>query len=442
MMTNVFNPIRFRRVFVLPLIVFLACFVIVLSWWTIQLQLNISEADLNRLGTITVENLSKSSVSLLTANDFESLKNVIALVKEKEADILTVEFLDLKGKKIIGDGDDIKLPLDPDRLKFMKATEIHKNRYFNLYLSPIFDKRAAVTGVSAILLSKDKLNTMNRKSKLLFVLIVFGVVSFNVFIYQYLVRESLRAYQLERAFNDLKNLQDRILQQEKMAAIGRLASGVGHELRNPLGAIKNAVYYIRDAIPASNLLEKDPTVSEFLEMIETEIKNSTEIISDLLDFSKVGKLHPQLIDLGGLLWEAKAIVDVPDGIEIRESFSKDIAPVQADPVRLRQVFLNLIVNAIQAMPKGGTLYISTEKVSRNGRNEIQITFKDTGTGISPENMKKIFEPLFTTKDRGTGLGLAICQGIVSAHGGKIEVRSEPGNGSEFVIRLFPPELRA
>ena len=332
---------RFQRVFVLPLIVLLACFVIVLSWWTIQLQLGIMESDLNRTGTATVESLAKSSLSALIQKDQESLENLVTLVKEKEAGIISVAFLNLKGDKILADGEDLNLPLDPDRLKFLKLSEILKGKYRNIYLSPILDKRSNSAGIAAIVMSKDNLNEMNRKSRMIFTVIVLAVIGFNVFIYHYLVREAMRAFELERAFEDLKKLQDQILQQEKMAAIGRLASGVGHELRNPLGAIKNAVYYIKDAIPSSNLLEKDPAISEFIEVIETEIKSSTAIISDLLDYSKVGKLHPQLTDVNGLLLEVRSVLEIPANILIRESFAKGLPHIPADPLRLRPGFIHL-----------------------------------------------------------------------------------------------------
>ncbi len=427
---------RFQRVFILPVVVILACLFIGMSWWTIQLQISIAESELNRVGTATVETLAKSSFIPLIEKDREELKNLAGLVMEKEAGILSAALINLKGENIAVYGKaEIKLPLDPDRLKFLKATEIHKDRYRNLYISPILDKQFKTIAVIGLLLSKENFNQMSRRANVLFTVIVLGVIGFNVFVHNILEREALRANQLERAYDDLTKLQDRILQQEKMAAIGRLASGVGHELRNPLGAIKNAIYYIKDALAGSSLLEKDPTVSEFIEVIETEIKNSTAIIADLLDYSKVGKLHAQVTDVHVLLQELQSILEVPPQIKLTMNLAKKLPQITADPLRLRQVFINLANNAVQAMPDGGELNISTFMESHYAGDEICVVFKDTGHGISKENLNKIFEPLFTTKDKGTGLGLAICSGIVASHGGKIEVESVAGKGSQFIVRL-------
>ncbi|OGR84927.1 MAG: hypothetical protein A2901_01530 [Elusimicrobia bacterium RIFCSPLOWO2_01_FULL_54_10] len=431
---------RFQKIFVLPLIVLLVCFVIGLSWWTLQLYLGIEKADRIRAGQNMVETLSKSGSTPFLNRDAESLKNLSNLVREKDKGVIATAFLNFKGQKAYQDGEEFDLPLDPDRLKFLNATETHEGAYRNLYLAPVMGRQSRSIGIAAVQISNEDFNMLRRRVRMILAAIALLVVVFNVFIYHYLVREALRASQLERAYNDLTKLQDQILLQEKMAAIGRLASGVGHELRNPLGAIKNAVYYIKDAIPASNLVEKDPSIPEFIEVIESEIKSATAIISDLLDYSKVGKLHPHMTDINGLLAEVKSVLDTPPGVTWTESFARGLPQVLADPLRLRQVFINLATNACQAMPEGGSLTITTElEIGEQGK-AVQIVFKDTGSGIPEENINKIFEPLFTTKDKGTGLGLAICTGIVEAHGGKIEVRSAVGKGSEFIV-ILPLEAK-
>ena len=426
---------RFQKIFVLPLIVLLAALVIGLTWWTIQLQLGIIESDLDRTGKSTAENLSKSGLAATLQNDRESLSNLVNLVKEKEGAITAVAFFNREGRLIFSDGEEIKLPMDPDGLKFLNLTKIAKAKYTHLFLSPIADKQNRVNGVAAVLMSNEKLSAARSFAMWIFTVIVLMVIGFNVFIYHYLVREALRASELEKAYQNLKRLQDEILQSEKMAAIGRLASGVGHELRNPLGAIKNAVYYIKDAISSSNLLQVDPAVADFIEVIETEIKSSTAIINDLLDYSKVGKLHPQITDLNALILETRGVLDIPKNVNVTEFLAEGLPSIFVDPLRLRQVFINLAVNAFQAMPEGGELKILTGLESRNPVHELWISFKDTGQGIIEENKKKIFDPLFTTKEKGTGLGLAICLGIVDAHKGKIDFESRVGKGSEFIVKL-------
>ncbi len=245
----------------------------------------------------------------------------------------------------------------------------------------------------------------------------------------------LRTVELQKALDALKIAQFKMIRTERMAAIGKLASSVGHELRNPLGAIQNALYYIRDFIKEEKLTEKDPSLMEFLDLAEGEIKSSNSIISDLLDFSRVGKIFPQETDLHELLASMKSVVQIPENVRLEESLHPALPRIPIDPQKIRQVFINLATNAIQAMPKGGTLSIRTDLLDSVDPAMVVVEFKDQGAGMDAETLGKIFEPLFTTKAKGTGLGLAISNNIVEAHGGKISVSSEPGKGSVFTIRL-------
>lgn len=251
------------------------------------------------------------------------------------------------------------------------------------------------------------------------------------------IRVQERTGDLEQALTELHETHDKMLRTQKLAAIGQLASGVGHELRNPLGAIANAVYYIRDALKNSEAAKKDPALNEFLDVTGKEIRNCMAIINDLRDYSQVGKLTIETVPLNEVLKSAKGVVDFPENIRLIESYAESMPDILADPQRMRQVFVNLFTNAIGAMPQGGQLEVTT--CFKNGgalENRVfSVAFKDTGQGISEENLKRIFEPLFTTKPRGTGLGLAICQGIVESHGGKIQVETAPGKGSTFTVLL-------
>jgi signal transduction histidine kinase len=246
-----------------------------------------------------------------------------------------------------------------------------------------------------------------------------------------------RTEALERANQELRESQERVVRSEKLAAIGQLASGVGHELRNPLGAIRNVVYYIRDSLKGSPLTENDPTMFELLDLADKEIKSATNIIGDLLDFSRVVRLAIQPTDINALIKDLKTVLEVPKTITIIEELAPNLPPATADPERLRQVFINLATNAIQAMGKDGSLKIRTRwsENAEDGKPWAYIAYQDSGPGISSENLKKIFEPLFSTKAKGTGLGLSICAGIVEAHGGKILVDSELGKGSTFTVKI-------
>jgi PAS domain S-box-containing protein len=226
---------------------------------------------------------------------------------------------------------------------------------------------------------------------------------------------------------DLQEAQQQLVRREKLAVLGQLAGGVGHELRNPLGAIKNAVYFIK-------LVLKDPApeVKETLEILGQEVDRSERIISDLLDFARPKPLTRRKVDLHTVVREALSRTVVPDNVKIVDQLDQAPPIILADPGQLEQVFDNLILNAIQAMPGGGRLTIKAETENEDW---VSVSFCDDGVGISEENLRKIFEPLFTTKAKGIGLGLALVKTLVEAHGGAVEVQSEAGKGSNFVVRL-------
>jgi len=218
-----------------------------------------------------------------------------------------------------------------------------------------------------------------------------------------------------------KDLQEQLNRSERLSNIGRLAASVAHELKNPLGAIKNAIYYIRDAIKDSSLLESDPHLKDILKLAEAEVDGSVTIIGELLDFSRVGQLVQRKTIINEMLEQIPGMVKFPDNIELAFDLDPTLPSDMVDPDRLNQVFCNITNNAIQAMPKGGTLKITTRfEVGSHGKNNsraelIAISFEDTGNGIEPYQLAKIFEPLFTTKARGTGLGLAISNNIVEGY---------------------------
>lgn len=254
-----------------------------------------------------------------------------------------------------------------------------------------------------------------------------------------------RTRNLEEALILLKETQDKAVKAERMAAIGQLASSVGHELRNPLGSIKNTIFYVRDSLgDFPEIYQKDPTLLELLNIADGEIKSADNIISDLLDFSRVGRLAKELTDINELISGMQGVLTVPPAVKIIYDFDPALPKVMIDPQRIRQVFLNLSINAFHSMPKGGTLTIKTQLESgaeTSSKKFFLVDFTDTGTGISKENLKRIFEPLFTTKAKGTGLGLAICAGILENHGGKIIVESQIDRGSTFRVKCPIGEIK-
>jgi signal transduction histidine kinase len=216
-----------------------------------------------------------------------------------------------------------------------------------------------------------------------------------------------------------------------LAAIGQLAAGVAHELRNPLGVIKNSAYYLREKIGKSRLAAEEPSISEFLNIIENEIGLSDKIIRDLLNFSLISKPIVKPSDINRIIKYALSVTKSPENIKVEINLKPNLKKAAVDPYQIRQAFNNLILNACQSMEVGGRLTIT----SREDGRFIEVEFKDTGGGIKEEDQKKIFDPLFTTKAKGIGLGLAVTQGIIERHEGQIKLKSEVGKGTTFVIRL-------
>lgn len=237
--------------------------------------------------------------------------------------------------------------------------------------------------------------------------------------------------ELEAVNQELRKAQEQLIRSEKLAAIGQLAGGVGHELRNPLGAIKNAAYYIKGKMSNSKLGQREPRVMEFLDIIEDEINTSNKIINDLLGFSRVRKPSVSPVKVGKVVEDALSHTAIPENIEVAKNLDADLPEVEIDPDQIQQVFVNMITNAVQAMPEGGKLTID----AREKGKFMEVEVADTGSGIPEESINKVFDPLFTTKAKGIGLGLAVCKAIIDRHEGNIEVRSEVGRGTAFSVRL-------
>ena len=252
--------------------------------------------------------------------------------------------------------------------------------------------------------------------------------------------EALRDYNIRLALDvvestrELRETQEKLVRQEKLAVLGQLAGGVGHELRNPLAVINNAVYYLKMVQP-----DADEKVRKYHSMIEHEVYNAEKIIADLLDFARIKSVDRAPVAVPELVQRVLERFPAPESITTVLEFPVDLPQVFADPRQMEQVLGNLVVNACQAMAStgAGTLADADTLTISAARQEelVAIAVKDTGSGVMPENMKKLFEPLFTTKPKGIGLGLAVSQKLAEANGGRIEVQSEPGQGSTFSLYL-------
>ncbi len=225
---------------------------------------------------------------------------------------------------------------------------------------------------------------------------------------------------------ELRDTQQQLVKSERLAAIGELAGMVGHDLRNPLASIKNATYYLKRKGAAIT----ETRAKEMLEIIDRSIDHSDKIINDLLEYARELRLELDDASPQCLLIAALKLVQVPERIQIIDKTS-DEPKLSVDLEKIKSVFVNLIKNAIDAMPSGGTLEIRSSQAGTN----VEICISDTGTGISEEVLPKIFLPLFTTKAQGMGFGLAICKRVVAAHGGKIFVETSLGKGTTFTVVL-------
>ncbi len=233
----------------------------------------------------------------------------------------------------------------------------------------------------------------------------------------------------KQAEDALKIIQEELVRKEKLAILGQLSGSVSHELRNPLGVMSNAIYLLK-----ITQAKADEVTREYLDIIANEIDNSTRIITDLLDFARTKTPNVATIRALQLIDISLKKCIIPENINIRIDVAEGLPLLKVDHQQVEQVLQNLITNGIQAMPEGGNLSVGACR----DEDFIRIAIKDSGSGIAPENMKKLFQPLFTTKPKGIGLGLVVCRNLVEANGGRIEVTSETDKGTTFTL-ILPTE---
>ncbi len=215
------------------------------------------------------------------------------------------------------------------------------------------------------------------------------------------------------------------LYNEKMWLLERVSGGISHDLRNPLGAIKNAVFFLNMALE-----DPEPEIGETMEILEKEIVNSERIITSLTEFSRAKAPVMKRVLINELLEDTLGSLRLPERV-ILDNRVGEMRALSADPDQMETVFRNIIVNAVKSMPKGGRLTFTSEDKG----DEMAVAAEDTGPGIAPEHMDRLFEPFFTTRAKGIGLGLTITREMVKENGGRIEVESRPGTGSTFTVIL-------
>jgi signal transduction histidine kinase len=224
----------------------------------------------------------------------------------------------------------------------------------------------------------------------------------------------------------LQEAQEKLVRREKLAVLGKLAGGVAHELRNPLGVISNAVYYLKLVING-----REGVADEYLDILSREIQNAEKIISDLLDFARIDRADRVSISVTEVVDQALDKHALPANVDVVTRMQPELPEVFADRQQIAQVVENLVTNAYQAMPGGGTVSIE----GRLEEDTVALSVTDTGIGMPPETLDRLFEPLFTTKAKGIGLGLAISKHLIEANGGTISVESQEGEGTTFTISI-------
>jgi len=232
--------------------------------------------------------------------------------------------------------------------------------------------------------------------------------------------------ELEKTQEKLRISQEQLLKAERMAAIGDLATMVGRDLCNPLTGISNATYYLKTRLGP----EMDEKIREMLEIIENDVEYSNKIVNDLIEFSSEIQLELTETTPKSITEETLTLVKVPKNIRVRD-LTNGKPKIKIDVEKMKRVFVNIIQNAIDVMPKGGELTITSIELDGN----LEIAFADTGVGMSKETMEKLWTPLFTTKAKGMGLGLSTCKRIVEAHGGNISVESAVDEGTIFTVTI-------
>ncbi|WP_027716186.1 nitrogen regulation protein NR(II) [Desulfuromonas sp. TF] len=253
------------------------------------------------------------------------------------------------------------------------------------------------------------------------------------------LRYQKAAQHLEESYGKLRAQADLILEIEeqlrradRLAALGELSAGMAHEIRNPLGSIRGTAEILREGIDPADRRH------EFAGILIKEVDRLNRVVQDFLDFARPAPVERGRVDINEALRELLVLTrqqTVKSGVRV-ELLPGDLPKVPGDREQLKQACLNLLLNALQAMPAGGLLTIATTPLD----GEVQVRFADTGQGIPPESLEKIFNPFFTTRQEGTGLGLAITHRIVQGHGGRIEVASRIGEGTTFTM-VLPVEKR-
>jgi len=320
----------------------------------------------------------------------------------------------------------------PDASTDPRVNPILKEKFnlHSLVVIPLLAKERALGAIAADFVDPNKNVTKEALESVMVFAQQAGLAIHNAFMYQDLKTFSHQMEEkIQKTTADLRKTEAQLIRSEKLAALGQLAAGIAHEIRNPLTSINILIHSLTENFPSEDSHRED------LNVIEEEIDRINEILDRFLRFAKPAAPLLERTEVASIFEETLQLIRPrmeKQRIHVQKEF-QDLPMILMDREQIKQVALNLLLNAVQAMPRGGTLTLRGQN-SKDGQ-WITIFIQDSGVGIPDEDMNKLFNPFFSTKEGGIGLGLSIAHRIIDQHHGKIEVESDPGKGTLFTIWL-------
>jgi signal transduction histidine kinase/putative methionine-R-sulfoxide reductase with GAF domain len=320
----------------------------------------------------------------------------------------------------------------PDARKDPRVNPIIKERFtlHSLVVIPLLVKEKALGAIAADFVRADKNITKEALESLMVFAQQAGLAIHNAFMYQELKTFSQQMEEkIQKTTADLSKTEAQLIRSERLAALGQLAAGIAHEIRNPLTSINILIHSLASNLPSETSQKED------LQVIEEEIHRINEIVDQFLRFAKPSPPLFQKVEGTSIFEETLQLLRPQiekQGIVVQKEF-QTLPPILMDREQIKQVILNLLLNAVQAMPKGGHLVLKGQ--IPKDEQWVKLLIQDSGVGIPPEDINKLFDPFFSTKEGGIGLGLSIAHRIIDQHHGKIEVESAPGKGTLFTLWL-------
>lgn len=466
-------PLKLRAKFIISTIIVITLFGLINILVNRQFSYKVLQRELDKRVLFLGKSIAQRSANLLLYEDWISLQHLLDEALDSDADIAYAFVVDRQNNVLVhtfGSGFPVGL-LRAFSLKGVKSSSFHfiEDQHHNLYREIAIPLLEGNLGFLRLGIAEKHLEAATTKiivflTGMVLVFLFFGIIGAIFYSYwitnpvsritkafetidlddeltplQVKTRDEISvlaskfnemAIRLQNAHSDLKKAQNSLIQSEKLASIGNLASGLTHEISNPLAGLKNCLIRI----------QKNPNktqINRYFGLMMNAIQKIEKVVVGLLDFSRKDVYQFKPFPLHKTIDRALSLVEYKfekSNIRAERNYDRRLNTCVGDSQRIEQVIINLVLNSIDAMPGGGNLRIAT---SLDGPN-VRLEIGDTGEGIAPENLDKIFDPFFTTKEpgKGTGLGLSVSYNIVKEHGGNISVKSEKGQGTRFVI-TFP-----